>query len=100
MAYIDLLKLFYIARPSRAVNAHARKAGPGRMPPNKVQGPRRLETRTKGGNWQGVVYLSYAEHDAATRRRLPMVYDAATRQTYNQHRKEPLFQQCEPSFQV
>lgn len=68
MAMQDLLKLFKIGRETGGKNRHARKAGPGRMPPSRHQeGAKRLEVRTPGGNWQGQPYLSYAEHDEATR---------------------------------
>lgn len=46
------------------------KKGPGRMPANRSVGAPRLQTRTKGGNWQGANYLSYQEHDRCTRAHL------------------------------
>ncbi len=44
-----------------------RHRGIGTKERSRHQGPRRLETRTTGGNWQGKPYISYAEHDACTR---------------------------------
>jgi hypothetical protein len=45
-------------------------------------GPRRLNTRTRGGNWQGHHYLSYVEHDQCVRHMIdarPEAYDRQLR---------------------
>lgn len=36
--------------------------------PRKRKFRKRLNTRVDGGNWQGVPYLSYAEHDRCVRK--------------------------------
>lgn len=38
--------------------------------PKKRKSRRRLNVRVAGGNWQGVPYLSYAEHDRCVRKTL------------------------------
>jgi hypothetical protein len=40
--------------------------------PRKRRSHKRLNARVSGGNWQGVPYLSYAEHDRCVRKTLGM----------------------------
>jgi hypothetical protein len=46
--------------------------------PQRKKSRRRLNTRVRGGNWKGLPYLSYAEHDRCTRAGMAAISDMDT----------------------
>jgi hypothetical protein len=72
MGMMAALALAASAGTGNAVEVMPREPSSGpslltRSVPRKRKSRRRLNVRVAGGNWKGMEYLSYSEHDACTR---------------------------------